>query len=468
MTYLLALQWTLITAIGIGGAQTTATVTPVVEAEQNVYTYTPANNGAGPMWCAGSTCIVRTGTEVFASGLETLKDFKPLNNCRWLLFQNTPAGWQLIQKDAKDRTREPCPLACFPDGPLFLSVNPTLADPKEYGGPARPEILQLDIANPTGPFKALLPDWKAAPPFTEHSYRSFAADGPNRELILMQNIGYTHSRWVYRNAQGEWAASGKLAWPFGAEYDRPQPIRVCYPTVMLKNRAVYFCGVSDIMEPYLKWREFKFKLTNRHWDYDFRRLFYTWSDDIATGKFHKWIEIASRDKTGGHIFPCDLWVAPDGRVHLLWTERALDERLRQKFFPQAKQSHALNYAIVRDGKVIYRRSLVFSEEGGSSNLIASAARFHITPGNHLFVLYYVSGKDADGKRVAENRLVRLRNDGTATPPITVPLRHPMTSFFTATVRAGCRPSKYIDMLGIRQGSRATISYARIRLDETRN
>src|SRR5437867_22880 len=43
---------------------------PVVEVEEDVYTFDPANNGAGPMWCAGSTCIVRAGDDVFASGLE--------------------------------------------------------------------------------------------------------------------------------------------------------------------------------------------------------------------------------------------------------------------------------------------------------------------------------------------------------------------------------------------------------------
>src|SRR5262245_61548123 len=53
---------------------------PVVEAEEDVYSFEPANNGAGPMWCSGSTCLVRIADDVFASGLETLKDAKPLNN----------------------------------------------------------------------------------------------------------------------------------------------------------------------------------------------------------------------------------------------------------------------------------------------------------------------------------------------------------------------------------------------------
>ncbi len=132
---------------------------------------------------------------------------------------------------------------------------------------------------------------------------------------------------------------------------------------MLKNRAVHFCGVSDIVEPYPEWRAYKKQLTGHEWDYDFRRLFYTWTPDITREKFRPWVEIASRDKTCGWISPGDLWLAPDGAVHLVWTERALDERLRAKFFPEAKQSHAVNYAIVREGKVVLRRTLMLAEEG---------------------------------------------------------------------------------------------------------
>jgi hypothetical protein len=59
---------------------------PVVEVEEDLYTYTNAQNGAGPMWCSGSTTLVRTGDWLFVSGLETIPEAKPLNNCRWMLF----------------------------------------------------------------------------------------------------------------------------------------------------------------------------------------------------------------------------------------------------------------------------------------------------------------------------------------------------------------------------------------------
>ena len=435
---------------------------PLVEAEEDLYTYTNANNGSGPLWCHGSTCLVRVGADVFASGIETLPNVKPLNNCRWTLYQRGKNGWQLQRVDQTGRTREPSPIVGFPDGRLFLSVNPTLTTEGTYSGPARPEILQFSARDLEASFGRLLPVWDGKPDFTEHSYRSFAADGPGRELILLQNIGYTHAEWTFRDKKGNWSAQGQLRWPDGAEYPKPEPIRVCYPNVMLKKRAVHFCGVSDIIEPYPEWRAFKKQLTGQQWDYDFRRLFYTWTPDITREKFHPWVEIASRDKTCGWITPGDLWVGPDGAAHLVWTERALDERLRAKFFPEAKQSHALNYAVVRDGKVVLRRTLTLSEEGKPGK-VGSWPCFHVTPNNRLFVFCYVGGQAADGKAIAENRLIEIGPGGELGPPITVPFAKPFTAYFTTTVRGGSLASNTIELLGERQGVPSTMSYGRARL-----
>src|SRR3954467_15213872 len=102
-----------------------APLAPEVECEEDMYSYAPANNGAGPMWCHGSTCLVRTGEELFASGLETLPDAKPLNNCRWTLYTRKVSGWEMVPTGETGRTREPSPMAVFGDGRVFVSGNPT-------------------------------------------------------------------------------------------------------------------------------------------------------------------------------------------------------------------------------------------------------------------------------------------------------------------------------------------------------
>jgi hypothetical protein len=439
-----------------------AGLAPVVEIEEDVYTCNNANNGAGPMWCSGSTSLVRVGSHLFACGLETLADAKPLNNCRWILFHRGSNGWERVCVD-NGRTREPSPLAAVYDGRVFLSANPTLGSgPEPNGGPTRPDLFQFAASDPKASPVSLAPVWQGSPHFSEHSYRSLAADGVAGELILFQNIGYTHAEWTFRDRAGQWSAQGRLKWPWGAEYDKPEPIRVCYPNVALRGRAVHFFGVSDVIEPYKAWREFKRELTGQQWDYDFRRLFYTWTRDIAKEPFAEWVEIASRDKTCGWVSPGDLWLAPNGDVHLLWSERAIDERLRAKFFPEAKQSHMLNYAVVREGKVVRRRALMESTED-KPGLIGSAGRFHVTPENRLFVVCYASGAEAGGRRVAENRILEILPDGTPGTPVRLPLAKPFTSCFTTTVRAGSPPSGTLEMLGPRAGTGNTISYARVRL-----
>ena len=130
-------------------------------------------------------------------------------------------------------------------------------------------------------------------------------------------------------------------------------------------------------------------------------------------------------------------------MHLLWTERAIDTRLREKFFPAARQSEALNYAVVREGKVVIRKPLQQLDEGQHGDL-PGRGRFHVTPDGRLLVLYYVrvvapAAAGAAGRRVPENRLVEIRPDGTLGQPVKVPLVRPLDSFYTATVRAGCAP-----------------------------
>lgn len=462
-------------------AATPRPLEPVVEVEEEVYSYEPPGNGSGPLWCHGSTCICRIGERVFASGIETIPGAKPLNNVRWTLHERAGEGWKLVRRDEEGRTREPSPIASFPDGRIFLSVNPTLASPDSYSGPAEPRILAFSSVDIAAPPRTLLPVWSGPQKFTEHSYRSFAADGPSGELILIQNIGYTHASWAFLDRDGTWAAQGRITWPWGTDYPEPKPIRVCYPTVALRDRAVHFCGVSDIVEPYPQWRAHKRELTGRDWDYDFRRLFYTWSDDIRSRDFHDWVEVSSRDRTAGWIFPCDLRVAPDGSVQILWSERAIDERLREKFFPEAKQRIALEYAVLRRGKVESRRPILEWREGGGDPApgggpVPGQGRFHETPDGRLFVFFHVGGTDETGKALSENRIVEIPAEGPPGgaggsgadapgrlgPAVRVPLKAPFTSFFTTTARAGSAPSSVLDVLG-EGGKPAAVRYARIRL-----
>ncbi len=436
-----------------------SSVHPVVEVEETVYEFDNANNGSGPTWCHGNTCIVRLNNTVVASGIEVLPEVEPLNNVTTLLFKRTANGWKQVYRD-DERTREPSPVGLFPNGEILLSVNPTLTEPDAYNGPADPQILVFKQNDLSHVAKALHPQWDGEPRFTEHSYRTFVTDAARRECFLLQNIGYAHAEWAFYNHEdGEWPAQGQLEWPYGHDYDEPKPIRLCYPAVRLKNRALHFLGVSDIVEPNQAWREYKKKITGRDWDYDFRRLFYTWTEDITQEPFHDWVEVSSREETCGWIYPMDIHVGEGGEVLALWNERALDERLREEFFPDAKQRYSLELALLKKGEIIWRQALVEGGEG-LGNKRPGDGRFHITPDGRLWVIYYLSGTDAEGERFEENRLVEIQWDGTIYPEISLNMQKPLSRFFNNTVRAGCSPSPYIDLFGS-QGN--TMRYARIHL-----
>jgi hypothetical protein len=106
--------------------------------------------------------------------------------------------------------------------------------------------------------------------------------------------------------------------------------------------------------------------------------------------------------------------------------------------------------------------LLAADEGGA-NEIAASPRFQVTPDHRLFVFFYVSGTDRAGRGFSENRLLEIPRAGEIGQASKVPLRFPLTSYFTATVRGGSAPSRTLDLLGTRAGSTATISYARLRL-----
>jgi len=67
----------------------------------------------------------------------------------------------------------------------------------------------------------------------------------------------------------------------------------------------------------------------------------------------------------------------------------------------------------------------------------------------------------EGKPLAEHRLIEIGPDGAAGPAVAVKLAQPLPSFFNATVRAGCRPSNVIDVLGEHSGK---MRYARVRIE----
>jgi hypothetical protein len=418
-----------------------------VEIEEVVTKYTPANNGAGPLWCYGSTVVARQDEDVYLSIIETGEDVPLLCNTRWQLWHRSPDGWRVEQSENEYRQREPCPIAVFQRGPVFLSVNPSTEPVGTKYGPCAPAVLEFDPANPAGPAKTYTPAWADGTYFTDHSYRGFAADGINGELLLLNINARTSEQFVsHRDSKGKWHQRGKIEFP----------IRSCYPQVALRDGSAHVMAIGDIVEPVEEWQKLKFEKLKRKWDYVFRRLFYTYTGDIRAVGFRPPIEIDTVEQTGGHISNLDLYVDKAGAAHLLYLKRPHQyEFIRDKYFPGQAMTARLEYVVVKGGKVISKQTLAETPQG------PSFGRFHVGSAGRLYVIAAGASMDKE-QGTFGNYLARIGAGGGRPRFTRIGLEHPFRSFFTNTPRGGSKPSDVLDLFGIADDS-PNLRYARIRV-----
>ncbi|MDX9973922.1 MAG: hypothetical protein RBU21_13140 [FCB group bacterium] len=431
-------------AFGIEG-MAFAAPTVTVQAEEAVYQIIPPNNGSGPLWSFGCSPIARLGQDVIVAQMETGEGVPRLCNTRWRLLRRTDKGWEVINEAEGYRQREPALLGVLDETSLLLNVNDSIMPPGTEYGPCKPYVMKFTLAEPKATVP-LMPTWVGEPHFTDHSYRGFAVDSERHELLML-NIDATTSveNWCWMNAAGETLRNGGISFP----------IRSCYPQVALKNGAAYVLAISDIVEPVKEWAEFKFDQTKQKWDYVFRILYFTYTPDIKTQDFVAPIEIANVDATAGAISNQDLWIAADGSAHILYTQREVQTALlRDKFFPGRSILPSLHLAVVKDGKIVERKTLHTGVEGEE----AGWARFHETPSGSVYALVSFSGNKP------RNELVRVYPAPETFEFIPVPLKAPFGSYLLPNTRAGNKPSNSIDLIGNADGSEA-ISYAQLTIQE---
>ena len=429
----------------------------MVEVEEVVTRYTPANNGAGPMWCYGSTVIARQGGNVFLSVIETGEDVPLLCNTRWQLWHRSEDGWMLAQTEKEFRQREPCPIGVFQGGPVFLSVNPSTEPAGTKYGPCKPLVLEFDPADPAVPAKIHQPAWADGTYFTDHSYRGFAADGTNGELLLLNINAKTSEQFVsLRDSSGTWHPKGTITFP----------IRSCYPQVALHDGSAHVMAIGDIVEPVAEWRKLKYEKLKRDWDYVFRRLFYTYTDDIRSTGFCAPIDIDTVEKTCGHIRNLDMYIDETGAAHLLYTKQPHQyEFIRDKYFPGEKMTAYMEHVVVKDGKVISQQTLA-ERPCGPTGFEPSFGRFHISSTGELYVI--AAGTSVEkGKRSSGNFLALIPAGKNKPNFQQIELKHPFGNFFTNTPRGGTKPSDIIDIFGIADDG-PNLRYARIRIHPSKD
>ncbi|HID08189.1 MAG TPA: hypothetical protein EYP10_13705, partial [Armatimonadetes bacterium] len=130
-----------------------------VEVEEVISTCGNPKNGAWALWCYGAPLIVRVGKRTFASIMEVGTGIPPLCNTRPRIFMRDERGWRIIWHADEFREREPCPLACFHNGILLLSVNPLINIAESRRGACKPHLLRFSLRKLDAPPKILQPKW---------------------------------------------------------------------------------------------------------------------------------------------------------------------------------------------------------------------------------------------------------------------------------------------------------------------
>ncbi len=80
--------------------------------------------------------------------------------------------------------------------------------------------------------------------------------------------------------------------------------------------------------------------------------------------------------------------------------------MRDKYFPGQPMTAHLEYVIIKNGKVVTRRTLA-ENESGSPGLSPSNARFHVLPNDRLTVVIAATKLDDAGKSTFANYLAHV-------------------------------------------------------------
>ena len=409
---------------------------------------------AGSMWCVGAPIIVRENGIVWASVSMTDPGVPAYCNTHWELWRRQPnKAWEKIRQGPAASEREPCPLFLLNPKSLVISIQPSILFKQVQSGGeqawyCRPEMIsfnpqdidddQVNVLSPTFPPNTV---------FSQHSYRSLAVDAAKGEVICLVMDRNDDYRPTWRDAAGWWHPMSKLNFP----------IRSCYPNMVLKDRASYAFAVGDIIEFNPAWQAEKSRMLNRKWDYAFRRIFFTWTPDVAAESFREPIEIDSVDETAGWMLNMDMLVDAQGRAHLLWFRRNIQfDFMRDKFFPGQPITDNIMHAVVENGRVVAREALVTrdAEREGRAGAEFSwkfcSGRLHQLADGRLIAIFCrdVAGPSGRMERALFVQELDGAGHSTATAVrVQLSREAPENWFFTNTTRGGSAPSNDIDLLG---------------------
>lgn len=413
----------------------------------------PFENGAGPTWCYGNSLICRVGNRVFVTNSHVNEDRLPYNRTHLELFEKEDGGeWKLVYSDEGVYQREPCYPLYLGNNRLAIVVNPTVRsyekDEPSVFVPCVPSVYLFDISDGVKKIDTVRLTWDdPGYEFFDHSYRSSAVDPENGNMIFANQYvidmeGYHCYSVVDQNFKP--IRQGKL------EY----PARSCYHNIAMKGKETYIFAIQDIHEPVKEWAQYKLEKTGNHWDYDFRRIYLSYSPDIEKEDFRAPITVCHRDDTCGWIGNLDCTFDANGDVWFLAACRSIwHDFMRDHFFPDTPLECTLELYRISKGevkeKIVLDRS---SEEDGKK--ASYGGTFHTASNGDVYLAWSKGIKDGDTVLEAGTYLSRL--DALNETP--VKLMDHIISPFGSKTRLGGIPCDTVDLYWVEGSDK--IMYAR--------
>ena len=195
--------------------------------EETIDTVASPHNGASPLWCFGSSILVRDGDQLYVSLLRPDEGHEPYCNAHWELWRRDERGWSELHRGGEGREREPCPIGLLGEGEIVLSIQPGIVPKPFQDGHGdipwfcQPGVFLIDgrrVEGEDNVYTNLQPVFPIGSRFSQHSYRGLGIDRSNREILLMvmeQTDEDYQPTWMSRD--GLWHPLPRLEFPIRRE-----------------------------------------------------------------------------------------------------------------------------------------------------------------------------------------------------------------------------------------------------------
>lgn len=418
----------------------------------------PFENGAGPTWCYGNSPVCRVGNRVFVTNSHVNEDRLPYNRTHLELYEKMDGGeWKLVYEDKGVFQREPCYPLYLGNNRLAVVANPTTRsytkDEPSVFVPCVPSVYLFDISEGVKKIDTVTLTWDdPGYEFFDHSYRSSAVDMENGNMLFTNqyviNMEGCHCYTVV-DPDFKPIRQGKL------EYEE----RSCYQNIAMKGKEAYIFAIRDIHEPVKEWEQYKLEKTGNTWDYDFRRIYLSYSPDIEKEDFRTPITVCHRDDTCGWFNNLDCTYDANGDVWFLAGCRSVAfDFMRDRFFPETPLEATLELYHLSKGEL--KETILLdrgSEEGGKK--VNYGGTFHTAANGDVYLVWSKGVKAGDSDVEGSTYLTRL--DALQEAP--VKLLDQATKPFGSKTRLGAVPSDTVDLYW--EGGPDKIMYASFDLNE---